>query len=149
MKLARGVPPNLSPVKLCTGKGLYDFSNFLFISICTVSNSNHCIIQLTLQYITVRLSQNQPALSNFQLRALPSTRLTQLHVHPLLQLRQHQDLCLHASTQAWFFKSLHRSSNPLRYTSMYLLSVPLPLCSYATCLKNTNQMLHSKMRCSN
>ena len=123
------------------GKGLYDFSNFLSISICTLSNSNYCIVQLMLQHITLCLSQNHPVLREFQLRPLPSTGLTQLHLHLMLSLRQHQDLCLCARTKAWYFKSLHRSSNSPRNTPMYLLSVLLPLHFYATYLKNTNQML--------
>lgn len=122
------------------------FSNFLSISICTLSNSNYCIIQLTLQYITVRLSQKHPVLSNFQLRVLLSTRLIQLLLHLLLSLRQHQDLCLCASTKAWCFKSLHRSSNPPRNTSMYLFSILLPLHLYATYLKNTNETLYNNVR---
>lgn len=101
------------------------------------------------QHVTVCLSQNHPMLRDFQLWALPSTRLTQLCSHLLLSLRQHQVLCLCVSTKAVYFKSLHRSSNTLRNIPTYFLSVLLPLHFSATSLISTNQMLCNNMRHSN
>lgn len=58
-------------------------------------------------------------------------------------------MCLCASTKTVYFKSLHRSSNTLRNTSTYFLSVLLPLHFYVTSLTSTNQMLCNNMRHSN
>ena len=125
------------------GKGLYHFSIFLSLWICILSNSNYCLIQPTLQYVTVHPSQNHPVLSNFQPRALPSTGL---HLHLLLSLRQHQDLCLRTSMVFQVPSLVLRP--PEKHLNVFTFCSPASfLC--ATWLKNTNQMLYNKMRHSN